>query len=61
MKRTTIYLDDQDTRAIAAILADHGRRGVNITASDAVRYALREEAKRLERRTRPAAQQQEAE
>ncbi len=51
MKRTTIYLDEQDTRAIAAIQADHDRRGLKITAADAVRLSLREEARRLDRRT----------
>jgi hypothetical protein len=51
-KRTTIYLDEADQRAIEVIQADHVRRGVKLTASAAIRLALREAADRLERRTR---------
>lgn len=50
VKRTTIYLDDDDLRAIAAIKADHEARGVRVTDASAVRYALRDVLRRLERR-----------
>lgn len=49
-KRTTIYLDAEDLRAIEAIKADHERRGLRIKDASAVRYALRDMLRRLERR-----------
>ena len=49
-KRTTIYLDAEDLRAIEAIKADHASRGVTIKDASAVRYALRDVLRRLERR-----------
>jgi hypothetical protein len=46
-KRTTIYLDSEDLRAIEAIKADHAARGIKVTDASAVRYALRDTARRL--------------
>ena len=49
-KRTTIYLDTEDLRAIEAIKVDHQERGVKVTDASAVRYALRDVLRRLEQR-----------
>ena len=50
VKRTSIYLDAEDIRAIAEIRNAHEAWGVRITDASAVRYALRETLKRLQRR-----------
>ena len=57
-KRTTIYLDADDVRAIEAIRADHERRGLRITASAAIRSALRAEADRIAQQQRRKAAQE---
>lgn len=49
-KRTTIYLDAEDLRAIEAIKVDHDTRGIKVTDAAAVRYALRDVLRRLEQR-----------
>jgi hypothetical protein len=54
-KRTTIYIDTEDQEAIRLIQADHAERGIKVTESAAIRYALREAGKRLEQvRRRPS-------
>ena len=51
-RRTTIYLDEQDQEAIRTIQADHEARGIKLTASAAIRLALRETSQRLKRAAR---------
>ena len=47
-KRTTIYLDDDDLEAIRVIQAEYKSRGVDkLTASAAIRMALREMSQKL--------------
>ena len=54
-KRTTIFLDDADLQAIETIKAEHASRGTPVTASGAIRYALREASRRLEQAARKGA------
>ena len=52
-KRTTIYLDDEDLEAIRVIQAEYKTRGVDkLTASAAIRLALREMSQKLTQATR---------
>jgi hypothetical protein len=52
-KRTTIYLDDEDQEAIRAIQDEYKARGVDrLTASAAIRLALRETSRRLKQAAR---------
>ena len=52
-KRTTIYLDDEDQAAIEAIRDHYKARGiVRMTASAAIRLALRETSQRLKQEAR---------
>jgi hypothetical protein len=52
-KRTTIYLDDEDQAAIEAIRGHYQARGiVRMTASAAIRLALRETSQRLKQDAR---------
>ena len=52
-KRTTIYLDDEDQEAIRAIQGHYESRGIaRMTASAAIRLALRETSQRLNRPSR---------
>jgi hypothetical protein len=52
-KRTTIYLDDEDQEAIKAIQEHYESRGIGrMTASAAIRLALRETSQRLNRQAR---------
>jgi hypothetical protein len=48
MQRTSIYLDDQDRAALAIIKAAHGIA----TDAGAIRFAVRELARGIERRAR---------
>jgi len=50
-KRTTIYLDEADHEAIKVIQDDHTSRGIKLTASAAIRLALRETSQRIKQRT----------
>jgi hypothetical protein len=52
-KRTTIYLEEADQEAIQAIQDDHAARGVKLTASGAIRFALRETNARIKQTARP--------
>jgi len=58
-RRTTIYLDDQDLEAIRVIQEDHEARGIKLTASAAIRLALRETSQRLKRAARRQAPNRE--
>ena len=52
-KRTTIYLDDEDQAAIEAIRDHYKARGIErMTASAAIRLALRETNQRLKQEAR---------
>ena len=51
-KRTTIYLEEADQEAIQAIQDDHEARGIKLTASAAIRVALRETSARLKQTAR---------
>jgi hypothetical protein len=52
-KRTTIYLDEDDIEAISVIQAEYKTRGVEkLTASAAIRLALREMSQRLRQAAR---------
>jgi hypothetical protein len=52
-KRTTIYLDDQDQEAIRTIQDEYRSRGITkMTASAAIRLALRETSRRLKQASR---------
>ena len=52
-KRTTIYLDEDDIEAISMIQAEYKARGVDkLTASAAIRLALREMSQRLRQAAR---------
>jgi hypothetical protein len=52
-KRTTIYLDDEDQAAIEVIRDHYKARGiVRMTASAAIRLALRETSQRLTQEAR---------
>ncbi len=46
-KRTTIYLDDDDREAIDVMKEEYKSRGVTLTASAAIRLALREASQRI--------------
>jgi hypothetical protein len=48
VKRTNIYLDDQDYQALAVIKAEHGIA----TDASAVRFAIRQVARELERKVK---------
>jgi len=51
-KRTTIYLDVADQEAIQVIQDDHETRGIKLTASAAIRLALRETSQRTKQAAR---------
>jgi hypothetical protein len=52
-KRTTMYLDEDDLEAIQTIQAEYKTRGVDkLTASAAIRLALREMSQRLKQAAR---------
>ena len=58
-KRSTIYLDDEDQEAIKAIQDHYASRGIaRMTASAAIRLALRETHRRLSRSTRQRERQE---